>query len=53
MIGFGQAKNAALLAVQILATADPMLAVALEAYKADLRDQVAGMDASVQAKAAG
>ena len=52
-VAIGQAKNAALLAVQILATADPMLAVALEAYKADLRDQVAGMDASVQAKAAG
>ena len=52
-VAIGQAKNAALLAVQVLATADPMLAVALEAYKADLRDQVAGMDASVQAKAAG
>ncbi|WP_412062318.1 5-(carboxyamino)imidazole ribonucleotide mutase [Rubrivirga sp. IMCC45206] len=52
-VAIGQAKNAALLAVQILATADAGLVDALEAYKADLRDQVAGMDASVQAKAAG
>ena len=47
-VAIGQAKNAALLAVQILATADDALAVALDAYKQDLRDLVAGMDTSVQ-----
>ena len=52
-VAIGQAKNAALLAVQILATADAALADALEAYKAELRDAVAGMDQSVAAKGRG
>ena len=52
-VAIGQAKNAALLAVQVLATADPALADALEAYKAGLRDLVAGMDQSVSARARG
>ena len=46
-VAIGQAKNAALLAVQILATADDRLAGALEGYKQELRDLVAEMDASV------
>ena len=52
-VAIGQAKNAALLAVQILATADDRLASALEAYKQELRDLVGQMDASVAAKARG
>ncbi len=52
-VAIGQALNAGLLAVQILATADAALADALEAYKAQLRDRVAEMDRSVAAKAGG
>lgn len=46
-VAIGQAKNAGLLAVQILATADDALATKLDAYKAELRQLVAGMDARV------
>ena len=46
-VAIGQAKNAGLLAVQILASADDALASRLEAYKAELRDLVDGMDARV------
>ena len=46
-VAIGQAKNAGLLAVQILATADDALAAKLDAYKAELRQLVAGMDARV------
>ena len=46
-VAIGQAKNAALLAVQILATSDDALADRLEAYKAELRGVVAEMDARV------
>ena len=52
-VAIGQAKNAALLAVQILATADDRLADALDRYKAELRDVVAEMDRSVGRKARG
>ena len=52
-VAIGQAKNAALLAVQILATADPALADALDAHKRDLRDLVEAMDQSVAEKARG
>ncbi len=52
-VAIGQALNAGLLAVQILATADAALADALEAYKAELRDRVGAMDRSVAAKAKG
>ena len=52
-VAIGQAKNAALLAVQILATADAGLADALDRYKADLRDLVGEMDRSVGRKAQG
>ena len=51
-VAIGGAKNAGLLAVQILATADDALAGALDAYKAELREVVAEMDASVGRKAA-
>lgn len=46
-VAIGQAKNAGLLAVQILATADDELATRLDAYKAELRSLVADMDARV------
>ena len=52
-VAIGQAKNAGLLAVQILATADDALAEALDAYKAELRALVGEMDRSVAAQAAG
>lgn len=42
------AKNAALLAVQILACADPELLDRMLAYKNDLIEKVKGMDARVQ-----
>ena len=50
-VAIGQGLNAGLLAVQILATADPALADALEAYKAELRDRVGAMDRAVAEKA--
>ena len=50
-VAIGGAKNAGLLAVQILATSDDTLAGRLRQYKADLRSLVAEMDASVAAKA--
>ena len=46
-VAIGQAKNAGLLAVQVLATADDALAEALDAYKESLRALVGEMDASV------
>ena len=52
-VAVGGAKNAGLLAVQILATADVALADALAAYRAEMRAQVAAMDARVQALGAG
>ncbi len=39
-VALNAAKNAGLLAVQILATADPALAVKMQAYKDDLRQKV-------------
>lgn len=52
-VAVGGGKNAGLLAVQILATADDALAARLAAYKADLEQQVAAMDARVQTSARG
>ena len=52
-VAVGGAKNAGLLAVQILATADDALAQTLASYKADLKEKVSGMDARVQANATG
>ena len=46
-VAVGGAKNAALLAIQILATADDDLAQALQAYKNSLKDRVAEMDRRV------
>ena len=39
-VGIGGARNAALLAVQVLATADPALRERYRAYKARLADEV-------------
>ena len=43
-VAIGNAGNAGLLAVQILATADPALAEALAAYRAELHGQVRAKD---------
>jgi 5-(carboxyamino)imidazole ribonucleotide mutase len=51
-VAVGGARNAGLLAVQILATADDALAARLDAHKDDLRQHVAAMDARVQNDAA-
>ena len=51
-VAVGGAKNAGLLAVQILATADDALAEKLADYKAALKAAVADMDARVQDTAA-
>lgn len=48
-VAIGQAKNAGLLAVQMLATGNAALLEKLTAYKRDLIAQVEGMDARVQA----
>ena len=47
-IGAGGAKNAAILAVQMLALSDHGLAAKLEAYKRTLRDGVLAKDAQVR-----
>ncbi len=49
-VAIGQAQNAALLAVQILATGDPALRERLLAYKRALIEKVEQMDARVQAR---
>ena len=46
-VAIGQAKNAGLLAVQILASSNDALANRLDAYRADLRSLVAEMDRRV------
>ena len=46
--GSGGARNAGILAVQILATADPNLADALVAFKKKLVDKIAAKDAAFQ-----
>lgn len=51
-VAVGGAKNAGLLAVQILATSDPALAEALEAARAETRAEVTAMDARVRDAAA-
>ncbi len=50
-VAIGGAKNAGLLAVQILATADAALAERLRQYKEGLKALVAEMDASVSERA--
>ena len=52
-VAVGGARNAGLLAVQILATSDPALAAALEAARAETRAAVAEMDARVGRLASG
>ena len=47
-VGGGGAVNAALLAVQILATADPGLREKFRAHKAALREKVAAANAKIQ-----
>jgi 5-(carboxyamino)imidazole ribonucleotide mutase len=47
-VAVGNAKNAGLLAVRILATSDEKLRAAMEHYQADLGEQVRAKDASVQ-----
>lgn len=49
-VSIGGARNAALLAVKILATADDSLRLALERYADDLADQVGLKNAALQAK---
>ena len=50
-VAIGQARNAGLLAVQILATADPRLTAALERFRADLQARVREMDEAVAHRA--
>ncbi|MFT5143503.1 MAG: 5-(carboxyamino)imidazole ribonucleotide mutase [Rhodothermales bacterium] len=52
-VAIGGAKNAGLLAVQILATSDAALRGKLEAYKLELRELVREMDERVSGLAAG
>ncbi len=49
-VAIGQARNAGLLAVQILATGDPELLQRVVAYKQALIEKVEQMDARVQAR---
>ncbi|MCP9916463.1 5-(carboxyamino)imidazole ribonucleotide mutase [Cyanobium sp. ATX 6F1] len=48
-VAIGNGTNAGLLAVQILATADPALLAAVEAYRQELHDQVVAKDGRLQA----
>lgn len=50
-VAIGGAKNAGLLAAQILATSDDAVADRLTAYKQELKDLVAGMDDRVSSAA--
>ena len=47
-VAVGNAKNAGLLAVRILATSDDKLLEAMQHYQADLAEQVHGKDAAVR-----
>ena len=47
-VGMGGPRNAGLLAVQILATADADLRAKLQAFKAKLCDKIADKDAAFQ-----
>jgi 5-(carboxyamino)imidazole ribonucleotide mutase len=51
-VAVGNAANAGLLAVRILATSDERLAAALADYRADLERQVAAKDAALREQAA-
>ncbi len=52
-VGIGNARNAGLLAVRILATADPALRVAMRLYQVRLTEAVAEKDAAVRARFGG
>lgn len=47
-VAIGNGTNAGLLAAQILATADPALLIAVEAYRQELHDQVVAKDERLQ-----
>src|SRR4051795_9100838 len=47
-VAIGNAKNAGLLAVRILATSDEKLRAALETYQADLAEQIRVKDATIR-----
>jgi len=47
-VAVGNAKNAGLLAVRILATSDDKLRAAMENYQADLAEQIHAKDADIQ-----
>jgi len=49
-VAIGGSKNAALLAVQILGTADPAIEARLDEYKSEMRRNVAAMDERVRGK---
>jgi len=49
-VAIGNARNAGLLAVRILAASDPALRAAMERFQAALRDLVQEKDAAVQAE---
>ncbi len=51
-VAIGNAKNAGLLAVRILATADDKLLAAMEHYQADLAEQIHAKDAAAQKRLA-
>jgi len=52
-VGIDGGRNAGLLAVRILSTADAELAAAMAAFQSDLREQSLQADASVRARLAG
>jgi 5-(carboxyamino)imidazole ribonucleotide mutase len=47
-VAIGNAKNAGLLAVRILATSDDKLRAAMETYQADLAEQIRAKDAALR-----
>jgi 5-(carboxyamino)imidazole ribonucleotide mutase len=49
-VAIGGARNAGLLAVRVLAVADPALRTALERFQAELADAVRAKDAAVRAR---
>ena len=51
-VSIGGGRNAGLLAVRILATADPELRAAVERFQADLAESVLGRDATLQERLA-
>ncbi|WP_456877766.1 5-(carboxyamino)imidazole ribonucleotide mutase [Geodermatophilus sp. SYSU D00710] len=52
-VSIGGGRNAGLLAVRILAAADPRLRAAVERFQADLADSVAARDAALRARLTG